>query len=103
MLDWADELFPGSSRVTYATEPEVPLSGSHPLPAVPNFARYTTIIDVEDDDDDVGPRPLPQGVVLEEKDGVQEFLEREERRRKHLEVCSLRPAPSHPLHPISIL
>lgn len=54
MLDWADELFPGSSRVTYATEPEVPLSGSHPLPAVPNFARYTTIIDVEDDDDDDG-------------------------------------------------
>ena len=40
----------------------------------------------DDDDDDVGPRPLPQGVILEEKDGVQEFLEREERRRKNLEV-----------------
>ncbi|KAI0358901.1 hypothetical protein OH77DRAFT_1420401 [Trametes cingulata] len=44
--------------------------------------------DDDDDDDDVGPRPLPQGVVLEEKDGVQEFLEREERRRKQLEEAS---------------
>ena len=52
--------------------------------------------DEDDDDDDVGPRPLPQGIVLEEKDGVQEFLEREERRRKHLEVCSLYPCPNAP-------
>lgn len=57
----------------------------------------------DDDDNDVGPRPLPQGVVLEEKDGVQEFLEREERRRKHLEVCASCPAPSRPLRPISTL
>lgn len=43
--------------------------------------------DDDDDDDDVGPRPLPQGYVAEEKDGVQEFLEKEERRRKQIEVC----------------
>ena len=30
--------------------------------------------------------PLPEGVVVEEKDGVQEFLEKEERRRKQVEV-----------------
>ena len=42
----------------------------------------------DDDDDDVGPRPLPAGYAVEEKDGVQEFLEREERRRKQLEVRS---------------
>ncbi|PIL30844.1 hypothetical protein GSI_07012 [Ganoderma sinense ZZ0214-1] len=49
--------------------------------------------DDDDDDDDVGPRPLPQGVVIEEKDGVQEFLEREERRRKHLEEEGKPKAP----------
>ena len=42
----------------------------------------------DEDDDDVGPRPLPAGYAVEEKDGVQEFLEREERRRKQLEVRS---------------
>ncbi|TBU26335.1 hypothetical protein BD309DRAFT_949030 [Dichomitus squalens] len=47
----------------------------------------------DDDDDDVGPRPLPQGLVLEEKDGVQEFLEREERRRKNLEEENKPKAP----------
>ncbi|KAI0662363.1 hypothetical protein C8Q70DRAFT_957809 [Cubamyces menziesii] len=47
----------------------------------------------EEDDDDVGPRPLPAGYVLEEKDGVQEFLEREERRRKQLEEASKPKAP----------
>ena len=41
----------------------------------------------DDSDDDVGPMPLPEGVVVEEKDGVQEFLEKEERRRKQVEVC----------------
>ena len=40
----------------------------------------------DDSDDDVGPMPLPEGVVVEEKDGVQEFLEKEERRRKQVEV-----------------
>ncbi|KAL1952358.1 hypothetical protein VTO73DRAFT_1507 [Trametes versicolor] len=44
--------------------------------------------DDDDDDDEVGPRPLPQGYVAEEKDGVQEFLEREERRRKQIEEAS---------------
>ncbi|KAI0825270.1 hypothetical protein BC628DRAFT_1374328 [Trametes gibbosa] len=47
----------------------------------------------DDDDDDVGPRPLPQGYVEEEKDGVQEFLEREERRRKQIEEASKPKAP----------
>ncbi|KAI9059555.1 hypothetical protein FKP32DRAFT_1528066, partial [Trametes sanguinea] len=52
----------------------------------PSFAgsRYED----DEDDEDVGPRPLPEGYVIEEKDGVQEFLEREERRRKQLEEAS---------------
>ena len=40
----------------------------------------------DSDDDDVGPMPLPAGYAFEEKDGVTEFLEREERRRKQAEV-----------------
>lgn len=40
----------------------------------------------EESDDEVGPVPLPQGVVLEEEDGVREFLEKEEQRRKAIEV-----------------
>ena len=54
------------------------------LPSAMGMSRYED----DDDDDDVGPRPLPAGYAVEEKDGVQEFLEREERRRKQLEVRS---------------
>lgn len=41
---------------------------------------------LDDDDDDVGPMPLPAGYQVPEKDGVTEFLEKEERRRKLVEV-----------------
>ena len=37
-------------------------------------------------DDDVGPKPLPSGVSFDEADGVSEFMEKEERRRKQVEV-----------------
>ena len=40
----------------------------------------------DSDDEDVGPMPLPAGYAVEEKDGVTEFLEKEERRRKQIEV-----------------
>jgi len=39
----------------------------------------------EDSDEDVGPMPLPAGFSLPETDAVSEFLEKEERRRKHVE------------------
>ncbi|GLB36803.1 putative protein of unknown function (DUF3752) [Lyophyllum shimeji] len=42
----------------------------------------------EEDDDDVGPKPLPAGVKYAEKDAVQEFMEREERRRKEAEEAA---------------
>ncbi|OCH94179.1 hypothetical protein OBBRIDRAFT_789527 [Obba rivulosa] len=62
----------------------------------------------EEDDDDVGPQPLPVGYELEEKNGVQEFLEKEERRRKQIEEAAkpkalqreewmLKPPSSHDL------
>ena len=43
--------------------------------------------DVKDDsDDDIGPKPLPAGAQLGERDAAAEFREREERRRKAAEV-----------------
>ncbi|THH31560.1 hypothetical protein EUX98_g2610 [Antrodiella citrinella] len=41
-----------------------------------------------DDDDDYGPKPLPAGVVMEEKSAVKQFMEREETRKKLLEEAS---------------
>ena len=52
----------------------------------PSFPTFSNRRDDDDDDDDVGPMPLPAGYVLPEKDGVTEFLEKEERRRKQVEV-----------------
>lgn len=42
-----------------------------------------------DSDDDVGPRPLPPTAQGNNNkiDGVQQFLEKEERRRQQIEVC----------------
>jgi hypothetical protein len=51
--------------------------------------RYGDDADEEDSDDEVGPVPLPEGISFEEEDGVREFMEREERRRKQIEVRNL--------------
>lgn len=40
----------------------------------------------DDSDDDIGPAPLPSGYVYKERDAVKEFQEREERRKKAIEV-----------------
>ncbi|EED77753.1 predicted protein [Postia placenta Mad-698-R] len=48
-----------------AARPRIPL----PSPALASH-----------DDDDYGPAPLPSGTVVQEKDGVQEFPEKEEKR-----------------------
>ena len=49
-------------------------------------SKYGVDPDEEDSDDDVGPMPLPDGISFEEENGVREFMEREERRRKQIEV-----------------
>lgn len=48
-------------------------------PSLPSSQAYD-----DDSDSDVGPQPLPAAYAsqVEEKSGVEEFLEREERRRK---------------------
>ncbi len=53
----------------------------------PSLARQRYEGSDDDEDDDYGPMPLPAGVAFEESDGVREFLEKEERRRKQVEVC----------------
>lgn len=57
----------------------------------------------EDDDDDYGPKPLPAGVVVQESDGVREFLEKEERRRKQVEVRAPSLSPQSWLESVKIL
>ena len=52
----------------------------------PGLRRRRYAGDSDDSDDDYGPMPLPAGMQLEETDGVREFLEKEEQRRKHVEV-----------------
>lgn len=43
----------------------------------------------DDSDDDLGPQPLPAyaQAAYKEVDGVKQFLEQEERKRKAIEVC----------------
>ncbi len=44
----------------------------------------------DDSDDDVGPKPLPAGrTSVNETDGVKQFMEQEEKRRKRIEVCRI--------------
>ncbi|RPD58488.1 hypothetical protein L226DRAFT_606824 [Lentinus tigrinus ALCF2SS1-7] len=79
--DYAPALPPELAAARASTSKKVIGPAFPPSVAAPRY-------DDEDDEDDVGPRPLPAGYVMEEKDGVQEFLEREERRRKQLEEGS---------------
>ncbi|KAG6873265.1 hypothetical protein C0995_001039 [Termitomyces sp. Mi166 len=56
-------------------------------PSLPSYPpiydpKYHSAYNKDDDDDDFGPKPLPAGVKHAETDAVQEFLDREERRRK---------------------
>lgn len=60
-------------------------------PSLPSYPpiydpKYHAAYNEDDDDDDFGPKPLPAGVKHAETNAVQEFMEREERRRKVAEV-----------------
>jgi len=55
----------------------------------PAFPSAHFPADDDDDDDDYGPMPAPaQAGAQQEEDGVKEFLEREERRRKQAEEAA---------------
>lgn len=54
-------------------------------PALPHSARNYAQND--SDDDDIGPQPLPAGFgARQEVDAVKQFMEKEENRRKQIEV-----------------
>ncbi|KAF9481238.1 hypothetical protein BDN70DRAFT_876550 [Pholiota conissans] len=56
---------------------------------VPTYEPNSGYGDESDsDDDDVGPKPLPAGMVHVEADPVKEFMEREEKRRKLAEEAA---------------
>lgn len=57
----------------------------------PSFPTGPPPADESDEDDDVGPMPLPEGYVAPETSGIQDFLEQEERRRKAIEVRTAGP------------
>lgn len=57
-------------------------------PSLPGRDQHSYNDDDDTDDDDYGPRPLPEGTQKTDgvSEGVREFLEKEERRRKEIEV-----------------
>ena len=69
-----------------AQPPPVTTSRHMQGPALPPRMHPQRYDYSDEDDDDVGPMPLPHGVVIEEEDGVSAFLKKEEQRRKHIEV-----------------
>jgi hypothetical protein len=91
---------PGPSRPPQS--PPGPSSGKRVLgPALPSYgptynaATYSQLQaeDEDDSDEDVGPKPLPAGMRHEERSAIEEFMEREERRRKQLEEANKPKAP----------
>ncbi|KAG8874012.1 hypothetical protein FRB98_008679 [Tulasnella sp. 332] len=83
-----------------ALPPDLALTSSSSTRKVigPSFPTGISLVMGEDDsDDEIGPAPLPPGQG-EADEGVRNFLEREERRQKAIEVCfefknQLHPVP----------
>jgi hypothetical protein len=83
---------PGPSASTAsAAVPRAAPSARRPVagPTMPGRGAPAPALD-DDSDDDVGPRPLPVGLTTTKKDAAAEFREREEARRKAVEVRLLR-------------
>ena len=77
--DWAPELPP-----ELAAKPARSIGPT--LPSAVTAPASRPYDSDEEEDDGYGPMPLPAGAVAQERSGVQEFIEREERRQKELEV-----------------
>lgn len=80
-----------AARVAGPSAPPV-ASGKRQLgPSFPTYAptynpHHYYSDDDDDDDDNFGPKPLPPGMQHEATDAVKEFMEKEEKRRKEIEV-----------------
>ncbi|KAH8101416.1 hypothetical protein BXZ70DRAFT_933003 [Cristinia sonorae] len=82
------ELLASRSGATNDAAPKPKLQGPTFPPGMSSRRHYD-----DSDDDDYGPQPLPNGVLVEEKSGVKLFLEQEERRKKLREEASKPKAP----------
>ena len=75
--------------------PSSSTSGRRPIgPSFPPGIGPSSYQDEDSDDDDIGPKPLPASLQAQQSgqsDAVREFLEREEKRKKAVEVCVLYP------------
>lgn len=54
----------------------------------PSVIACTPTHELDDSDDDIGPKPLQPGTQQNQPDAVRDFMEKEEKRRKALEVSS---------------
>ena len=88
--DYMPELPPDlvQSRVAGPSAPGPSRRQAGPsLPSyAPTYDPRSYADEEDDDDDDFGPKPLPTGMQHRQTDAVKEFMEKEEKRRKHLEV-----------------
>jgi len=73
--------FPSSSSIAGPSKKVVGPSLPPSYPITYGQGQYD-----DDSDDDVGPKPLPVGMKSQEADGVRQFMEKEEKRRKEVEV-----------------
>lgn len=78
---------PSQSRPTSASHSSPKPSRRILGPSLPSRSSHS-YLDEDSDEDDVGPKPLPDELrPMHEKDAVTEFMEREERRRKNEELA----------------
>lgn len=71
-------------------------------PSIPSRPLPASAGTEDDSDDDYGPMPLPAGAQANDDagSGIREFIEREERREKELQVRPLLLICSHTFHPL---
>ena len=79
--DYAPELPPD----LVAAQAKPPVAGPSRPVIGPSIGPQRYTYD-DDSDEEIGPAPLPSGYRLKEKDAVKEFIEKEEQRRKAVEV-----------------
>lgn len=72
----------GPSNSSNSTSKHLGISMLVPVTSSYDSRHYSD----DEDDEDVGPKPLPSGMKHVKTDAVKEFMEKEEKRRKELEV-----------------
>lgn len=79
----------GTYSSNAAPGPSKKIVGPSLQPSYPTTYDRNAQYGDDDSDDDFGPKPLPAGVTHKEPDAVQLFMEKEEKRRKEVEVSGI--------------